>query len=179
MSRQIVGLDPSLSSTGIALGPGLGAHTIITKPGDYATSVVGRAARVTAISRRVSDLTEPGALVVIEAPGFSRGAEPGAHLRAGLWWLLAITLFDRGCEVVEVAPTTLKKFATGRGNADKADMRMALYQRAGLDLRDDNQVDAWWLREAGLHLTGHPNALTLPKPQVAALARLRTQETHP
>lgn len=35
------------------------------------------------------------------------------------------------------------------------------------------------LREAGLHLTGHPNALTLPKPQVAALARLRTQETHP
>lgn len=173
-SRQIVGLDPSLSSTGIALGPGLDAHTIVTKPGDYGTTVAGRAARVTAIARRVIDLTEPGALVVIESPGFSRGAEPGAHLRAGLWWLLIVELFDQGCEVIEVAPTTLKKFATGRGNADKADMRMALYQRAGLDLRDDNQVDAWWLREVGLQLAGHPDALTLPKPQVAALARLHT-----
>ena len=52
---------------------------------------------------------------------------------------------------------------------------MALYQRAGLDIADDDQVDAWWLRQMGLHLLADPDAIDLPKAQLAVLAGVRGQ----
>ena len=73
---------------------------------------------------------------------------------------------------MDVTPSTLKKFATGRGNATKPDMRMALYQRAGVDCRDDNQVDAWWLRQLGLHIIEDPDRIPLPLTHTTALAKV-------
>lgn len=84
--------------------------------------------------------------------------------------MLCVELDARGHQLIEVSPSALKKFATGKGNAAKADMRMALYQRAGLDVPDNDQVDAWWLRQWGLHLTSNPAAVTLPKTHLAAMA---------
>lgn len=39
-------------------------------------------------------------------------------------------------------PTALKKFATGRGNADKKAMIEACYDRIGEEVSDDNEADA-------------------------------------
>lgn len=69
-------------------------------------------------------------------------------------------------------PTSLKKFATGKGNATKADMRMALFQRAGIDCRDDNQVDAWWLHQIGLHISSSLPRLVLPQTHTVALDKI-------
>ncbi|MCX4468742.1 hypothetical protein OOK41_00150 [Micromonospora sp. NBC_01655] len=66
----------------------------------------------------------------------------------------------------------MKKYATGRGNAGKPEMAVALYKRAGRELADDNQVDAWWLRAAGLDHLGHPPA-DMPKNHRAALDAVR------
>lgn len=74
-----------------------------------------------------------------------------------------------------VTPATLKKYATGKGNADKTAMALALYKRAGIELADDNQVDAWWLRAAGLHHLGHP-IVDLPAAQVDALDKVQWPE---
>lgn len=68
-------------------------------------------------------------------------------------------------------PTVLKKYATGRGQATKPDMRMALFQRTDLDVRDDNQVDAYWLRAMGLDQLGEP-VVKLPEAQRAALSKV-------
>ena len=43
-----------------------------------------------------------------------------------------------------VQPTKLKKFATGNGRADKADM-ITFAKGQGADPHDDNQADAWHL----------------------------------
>jgi Holliday junction resolvasome RuvABC endonuclease subunit len=168
----VVGLDPSLSATGVFTN-GL-PWTITTKP--TAKTALARVGRLSEIASEVTRHVPDGALVVMEGPGFSRGAQAGHHLLAGLWWLLALTIVEV-CEadLVEVSPTTLKKFATGRGNATKADMRMALFKRTGLDLADDNQADAWWLWQIGMHLVGDPAALDLPKDQLAVLHPLRGQ----
>lgn len=167
--RPIVGLDPSLSSTGIATEDGQGS--IVTKP---ARTLTGQLARLRIIAAEVAGRVPAGALVMIEAPAYSR-ANTGTHQGAGLWWWLADVLDAKGCALVQVAPTALKKIATSRGNATKPDMRMALFKRAGLDLADDNAVDAWWLMMAGRHLLGHADMVDLPGPQRAAIEELRGQ----
>lgn len=165
----VVGLDPSLTGLGLATPEGL--STISSKPAGDA--IDARAQRIVTMADAVASRIPDDSLVVIEGPAYSRQLGAGHHLSAGLWWVLAVELAHRGHTLVEVSPSALKKFATGKGNATKADMRMALYQRTGLDLRDDNQADAWWLRQVGLHLIGDTlRAITLPKTHLAALAAL-------
>jgi len=71
-----------------------------------------------------------------------------------------------------VAPATLKKYATGRGNCDKTAMAVAAYRRAGVEFTDDNQCDAWWLWVMARDLTGDP-VFELPKAQRDALSKVK------
>jgi Holliday junction resolvasome RuvABC endonuclease subunit len=71
-----------------------------------------------------------------------------------------------------MSAATLKAYATGSGNADKHAMRMAAFKRGGLEFKDDNQCDAWWLRNAGLDWLGHPE-IQLPQAQRARLGKAK------
>lgn len=167
---RVIGIDPSLTATGVADATG-GLHTIVSKP-DGGT-VADRARRLATIWAHLRPLRLDGAhLVVIEGPAFSRQGQAGVHLRAGLWWHIVTRLHAVGVPVAEVAPTALKKYATGKGNADKSDMRLALYKRAGLDVSSDDEVDAWWLRQMGLVHLGDPDAVPLPQTHLAALDKV-------
>ena len=177
MTAQVIGLDLSLSSTGLADQSG-GLCTIVSKPIPDA-SVRQRAARVDSITARIVDLTLPVLehvdMALIEAPAYSQQQQAGHHLRAGLWWSVASAIAPYCDEIVEVPPSTLKKLATGRGNAGKDDMRMSFFQRTGYDNRDDNQIDAFWLRQTGLWLLEDPAAIKLPKANLSALAKVRRE----
>lgn len=167
---RIVGIDPSLTATGIADADG-GLHTITSKPDDG--TVTDRARRIATITAHLRPHRLADAhLVVIEGPAFSRQGQAGVHLRAGLWWRIVGLLHSAGVPVAEVSPSTLKKYATGKGNADKSDMRMALYKRAGLDVSSDDEVDAWWLRQMGLAHLGDPDAVPLPQTHLSALDKV-------
>jgi Holliday junction resolvasome RuvABC endonuclease subunit len=52
-----------------------------------------------------------------------------------------------GIEHASVHTATLKKFATGKGNADKEAMLEAARRRFKPDLEDDNEADALWILE--------------------------------
>jgi len=59
------------------------------------------------------------------------------------------------CEIAEIAhypvnPGTLKKFATGKGNASKEEMKEALDIRGLGEEMDHNAVDAIWLADYGM-----------------------------
>lgn len=164
MSPYVVGLDLSLTATGLADTPG----TRTIRSGDLRGT--------TRFSWIASDIFDDGIiqaadLVVIEGPSYGSMSGAGHHEAAGLWWHIAYRLDTLDVPYAVIPPTTLKKFATGSGKATKPDMRMALFQRAGLDLRDDNQVDAWWLRAAGLDILGRP-LVDLPKAQREALDKV-------
>lgn len=164
----VVGLDPSLRATGLALPDG----TLSTLTQASQATLPDRIARLRRILGQVTQRVPAGALVMIEGPAFGMGNK-ATHELGGLWWALVVRLAEMECTPVVVAPTQLKKLATGRGTGvSKADMRVALLHRTSVDLRDDNQVDAWWLREAGRQLTGHPDALALPKVNLEAIASL-------
>ena len=176
---RVIGLDLSLAATGLAEladDNALVTKTIRSVPageGVYASH-----ARLRGILAQVWEhVTQGGpypALVVLEGPSYnSRGT--GTWDRAGLWWLVVDTLTcTLGCPRIPVAvvpPAVLKKYATGRGTADKTAMAVALAKRAGgLELRDDNRVDAFWLAAAGRDRLGHP-FLKLPQAQRDVLAK--------
>lgn len=168
MSHQVVGADLSLAATGVATSGGL--FTVAISPGLRTTSA--RLWRfLTIIGGVWNRIEDDNAVIVVEGPSY-RSSGSATHDLAGLWWLFVDRCQDWGWNTVVVPPATLKRFATGKGTATKADMRMALYQRAGLDIRDDNQVDAFFLRQIGLHLLEDPDAIKLPQTHLAALDKI-------
>lgn len=89
-----------------------------------------------------------GALALI------RAAELGGMVRAGLEELAVAWL--------DVPPSVLKKYATGKGNAPKDAVTLAAIA-AGATLSSssaDDEADAYWLRRVGIELLetagGHP-----------------------
>ena len=166
----MVVLDLSITATGYATGDG-DCGTIKTNPkhGDHRLGVI--TAEVEGWFDCDDGMTErimPADLVVIEGPVVRSSA---AVIIGMVHGAVRLRLMDWRIPYAVVPPATLKKFATGKGNADKTAMALALFKRTGLELADDNQVDAWWLRAAGLQHLGCP-VVDLPAAQVAALEKV-------
>lgn len=86
-----------------------------------------------------------------------------------------VLLQDEGIPYATIPPTSLKRYATGRGNADKAAMILAAYKRSGREFIDDNQCDAWWLFAAAKDHLGCP-VVSLPQTQRDALRAITMEE---
>lgn len=76
-------------------------------------------------------------------------------------------LLRLGVPYVLVTPASLKKWTTGKGNADKVAMAVAALKRFGRDFPNDNECDAWCLRAMALDALGCPLA---PMPAVNRVA---------
>ena len=168
---NVLGVDPSLTSTGISAESGLA--TIRSSPSDHQPPTLeDRRRRLVRIVRDVVAYAPVFTdLVVIESPSLGQARQGGTLDRNGLFWLLVDEFAGLKIPVVDVTPATVKKFATGNGGAKKPDLRMALYKRTDLDIADDNQVDAWWLAEIGRHLLTAPS-ISLPYTHVKALEKV-------
>lgn len=164
MTGRVIGIDPSLTATGIASSAG---WTEVTgEDGKRTDGYPERLARLRRVSRAAWDLL--GApdgieLAVIEGPAYSRG-DPGTWDRAYLWWNLVDHLAVFGVPVAVVTTTQLKVYATGKGTAGKGAVidavarRWPQYETGG----DDNAADAAVLLAMGLDRLGRPLA---PVPQ--------------
>jgi hypothetical protein len=165
---KVVGLDLSITATGIADTDG---HTRTvggpSKLGDQRLPVILDAVIDTLYEDGANSWRHHPLFVIEDLPTHAHGAGVTALVHGAVRCHLQRT----GDPYVLVPPASLKKYATGKGNAGKPDMAVALYKRTGLELGDDNQVDAWWLRAMGLDHLGHP-AVDLPADQRAALDRI-------
>ena len=81
--------------------------------------------------------------------GYAPGAKFGREMAGELGGAVKIACARAGVPVVAVAPTTLKKFVTGRGNAKKNEMLLGVYKRWGEEFTNDNAADAFSLRQFG------------------------------
>src|SRR5690349_8531451 len=121
---KIVGLDLSLTATGAAavqrdVDGVLTAYTLtIPSTGERGARLASRRERLATIAHSVRSWCIGAGLAVVEGPAFS--AHDG-HVwdRAGLWWAVVDQLLAADVPVAVAAPTTLKKFATGKGTANK------------------------------------------------------------
>lgn len=161
---RITALDLSLTLTGYAIG---GIRNPREAKGTIPTAKLRGFRRVALIRRRVLDLVDGSDLVVLE--GYSFGSKGRAVFDiAELGGVIRMTLHDLGFEWVEIAPSTVKKFATGRGNAPKEEVLVAAVQRLDYDGHDNNEADALWLLEAAMTRYRITEPM-VPKSHLAAL----------
>lgn len=162
---KILALDLSLTATGWAITPD---HFGTERA---AGTGVERLAEYKQWLRR---MLLPGFdQAVIE--GYAYGRHNKAHQIGELGGIIRLTLHEENVPFIEVPPAVLKKYATGKGTAPKPDMRMELYKRSGLDVADDNAVDALWLLAVARELAGDP-LWDMPKANREALGKVALPE---
>lgn len=119
--------------------------------------------RFNAISSWALSLCMNADLVVIE--DYAMGAKGRVFHLGENCGLLKHKLWHNGLGFTVIAPTALKKFATGKGNADKCAMVGAFKQKTGIDLPSamdggkdcgspvSDVVDSWFLADYGVSIT--------------------------
>lgn len=135
---DICALDLSLSASGYAKSDGTS--------GVLLTGEMRGMARIARILDLVDQLTAGADLVVIE--GYSFGSKGRAVFDiAEMGGVVRFNLYEWKRAYVEVPPSSLKMFATGKGNAKKIEVFGAAVRKLGLAEDDDNIADARWLLE--------------------------------
>lgn len=162
----IIGVDPSLQAAGLAILEFTG-NRVLKK---YQTHHFGTSSKLEGDTRRFRydcianqlcehisnvlgkyDNTQVDVLVAFEhyiMAGRGRicnAAELAGYMK-GVLINTILEAHDSFWEhrIAEIPPSTLKQFATGKGNSDKDQMRNSFYTRYKIDIKDDNECDAFW-----------------------------------
>lgn len=168
MTLHVVGLDLSLTSTGVTVArPGQDPKlAIVGSPSDDGTylsiherlrTLVKRIQRAANVGREEDDRV----VWMVEQPAFMSSTGK-AHDRAGLWWLtFHVGRLVEHAEMVPVQIQHAKQYATGKGNSKK-DAMVAAAVRAfpNLNIDDNNLADSTFLAAMGMRELGHPIDVT-------------------
>lgn len=182
----VVGGDISLTASGIAwpdraivhglkrltkLAPGPREHALNELANDLAARMWGRDDNESYWDRSGPD-GYPLLAVLENLP--TSGLAAMSTEKAYVWHELVRALHRHGVPILEVSPATIKKYATGKGNASKAAVIDALARRMPWfeTLGDDNLCDAAWACAIGCDLLGAP-IVEVPKTHRDALAKLK------
>lgn len=151
----VVGIDPSL--TGCAVWTSDGAMVELCSDTSWGPTAAGRKGRYDAICDEILDLVGKAVPTMLVIEG-NQGKVQGAGISlVEFSWHLKNWCLDRwpDARLVEVPPTSLKKWATGRGSGDKVAMASALTKRYGEEFQTNNLADAFALMMFGRGLQGH------------------------
>ncbi len=160
---MFVGIDPSLAGTAMAFTDPSGVVRLRRWPTDPAPGYRATLTRKRRIERAVRDqlraLLDVGSVdgVAIEGPAY--GVHTGSsHERDGIWW----ALYDRlqaatRLDPMVISPKTVKKYATGSGNADKDAVWLAARRTwPGLKIGSNDEADALQIMAICARWHGHP-----------------------
>lgn len=179
---RVLGIDLSLTATGIAIVTADTSHPweirnrtprievrTIASTGRSDATLHQRRARLQNIGDAVIAAAHGADIAVIESPSLGQARQGGQLDRHGLWWLVTDRLIGRGIPVATVTPAGRAKYATGKGNAGKTDVLLAVDRRyPAAEITDDNQADALVLAAMGCRHLGHPID-DMPKAHLSAM----------
>lgn len=172
---RVTGLDLSLTGTGVCTIAGtervLVGFATVGARGKQDDPLEARSVRLRSLVARLWNHTAGADLVVVEGPSYA--SQTGhLHDRSGLWWLMVGRLTGAGVPVVEVPPSTVKTYATGKGNANKDQVLAAVIRRYFDDPpADNNQADALVLAAMGRRWGGRPIE-SLPQANLLAMRKV-------
>lgn len=187
--RTVAGLDPGLRSFGLCLYDLDTGDVRTASVGDKtpAKSLLGRLDRYDRIIAQVLAFLrtdgpegrgEDPQLIAIE--GYSFGSTGNAFAWTCECGGILRHMLVRQCryEVVEIAPTTLKKFIIGKGGGkgtDKTGMALATFKRYGVEFGTSDETDAYGLARIAACLVGAEKPATTFQREV--IAKLKEKPT--
>lgn len=148
MSEHVVmGIDPSLTSLGLA-------YRNNGKVLSFCIGGKGRKGmdRIRYIRDAVSNALDQHSPTVVAFEGYALGFRGKSNTIFDLGELggtLKLLILERGIDILLIPPTSLKLFATGKGNADKEQVSVAIGKSLGVSFSTSDQYDA-----AGLLMMG-------------------------
>ena len=142
----VVGIDPSIRNTAVVCGrePGELAHYVF--PSDpKGSDIVSRITRFDLVVQRIDQVLNGWDPDVVLIEGYSNASRGRHNDIAEYGGLLRAMLIRYTGHASECPPSTLKKFATGKGNASKTVVGAKLANRYGVDFDSDDEYDAYAL----------------------------------
>lgn len=181
MTYHIVGLDFSLTETGIAIIRPETDDPITVDitgtpavknddPAKYPLTLARLRKLAGAIVRKAQVGMQDGdvMIAVIEAPIFGK-AMGQFHTRAGLWWL-CYHLLEKMSLVVIVEPSKLKRYVTRKGGAPKELVFSTMVRNfPTVDIVNDNEADALGLACMAARELGFPQEPSVQRCDPGAL----------
>ncbi|MBY8884818.1 hypothetical protein K7472_08155 [Streptomyces sp. PTM05] len=164
---RVIGLDLSLTSTGVAGADWARAFRPGRRRGHE---------RMEWLCGHVATAVEDADLVMVEGAAYAQGGQAGHHELAGLWWLITQHLWRRRVPYAVANPHHRTIYATGRANpaqewpqaqrsrVAKGMVRSVVVERYGVECEGPgryDQADATVLAAMGLDWLGYP---TVPVP---------------
>lgn len=158
---KVVGIDASLTCIGVAVINGdIYTETIQSKKTGLE--------RLVEIREQIKDIVNGADLVVIEGYAFARSNQ--AHQLGELGGVLRMMFYEAGIRYIEVAPSAVKKFATGKGNASKEAVAVGVYKRWGKEFKTNDEADAFVLAKIGqAYITGQEELTVFQREVIDAL----------
>jgi crossover junction endodeoxyribonuclease RuvC len=150
--KNVLGLDPSLSSTGLIVLNSVGEklYEISLK-----TKKLRGMERLKFIKDHLLMVIKKYEIedVCIESYAFGVRQSRSKFNLGELGGIIRLTLHEQGVQYIDVAPPTLKKYVTGYGNADKIMMVEAVSKRWNIDFgKDADKADAYGLAKLAVEL---------------------------
>lgn len=155
----VLGIDPSLGSTGYAYVAG---GTL--KTGTITTEALRGCHRLVYVRNQIERLihTVKPSLVVFEDYAYGKGGKMNNNVFhiGELGGVIKTFLWEHGVDILPISPTTLKSVIAQNGHAKKPEISAALKARFEIDVRQNDEADA-----VGLMLIGEMKAGLRAPPQ--------------
>ena len=143
-----MGIDPSLTCTGVS---------VWGETSSIRTNLRG-VERLVAVREMLMNAIGEGNIVAVAIEGYSFSSRNShAHSLGELGGVIRVALYERGIPFLEVAPTVRAKFATGKGNAGKAEVVSAISAMTGVvwsGADGADRCDAWIIEQVLLAKLG-------------------------
>jgi len=153
---KIVGIDLSLTSTGVAVISDELPECYITQTITPRLSGTNRLIEIR--DKLLLGWCGYTDLVVLEGYAFAKNNR--AHQMGELGGVIRVALTEQRINWIEVPPARVKKFCTGKGNAPKDIMIQQVYKHWGVECKTSDEADAFVLAKIGWALKVDREGLT-------------------
>lgn len=171
---RFVGIDLSWTRTAlVALDLGAGNRadrtlSIPTQPKLFAC----RQARLRHIRQAVLEFVNDVGPQLVAVEGYSFGSKAGRELAGELGGAVRLALWEDAVPFIDVPPTTLKKFVTGKGNCEKNLILREVFRKWGYAAEGDDEADAFALAKLAVEAHAHRAGDAVTKQTAALLEKV-------